>query len=251
MSPTMVVASTTTTILADRPSCCPSCGFNITPLENDPSTRLLEAQARIAELETQVCLLNQRAKAAIDRWSDYEAELTKLRAQVPPPSATTSPRPDSSSAQSPTRASLFQSGASRLSALVYPRSWQASHAPRTSTESVSTSAAQSLSSAHPTSPTQDDLLEALEREQSLRREAENRLSATSREVEELSAALFEQANEMVADERRARAKLEQRVGELEKRDADKKRRLDRLETSMDRIERVRNLLQESQGATPA
>lgn len=87
-------------------------------------------------------------------------------------------------------------------------------------------------------------MEALSREQGLRRAAEGRLSATSKEVEELSAALFEQANEMVADERRARAKLEQRVGELEKRDEDKKRRLDRLEVAMDRIERVRNLLEE-------
>ena len=63
-------------------------------------------------------------------------------------------------------------------------------------------------------------------------------------MEELSAALFEQANEMVADERRARAKLEERVGELEKRDAEKRRRLERLEGAMGRIERVRNLLAE-------
>ena len=75
------------------------------------------------------------------------------------------------------------------------------------------------------SPT--DLLSALSREQALRAEAEGRLSETSREVEELSASLFEQANEMVATERRARARLEQRVGELERREADKRRRLER------------------------
>ena len=63
-------------------------------------------------------------------------------------------------------------------------------------------------------------------------------------MEELSVALFEQANEMVADERRARARLEERVGELERRDAEKRRRLERLEGAMDRIERVRNLLAE-------
>jgi exosome complex component CSL4 len=90
----------------------------------------------------------------------------------------------------------------------------------------------------------EDLLEALSREQNLRRQAEGRLTATSKEMEELSAALFEQANEMVADERRARAKLEERVGELEKRDAEKKQRLDRLESAMNRVERVRNLLSE-------
>jgi hypothetical protein len=61
-------------------------------------------------------------------------------------------------------------------------------------------------------------------------------------VEELSVSLFEQANEMVATERRARAKLEERVGTLEKRDADKRRRLERLESAMERIDRVRSLL---------
>jgi len=58
----------------------------------------------------------------------------------------------------------------------------------------------------------------------------------------LSVSLFEQANEMVATERRARAKLEERVGMLEKRDIDKRRRLERLETAMERIDRVRSLL---------
>lgn len=88
----------------------------------------------------------------------------------------------------------------------------------------------------------EDLLDALNREQTLRQEAEKRLTATSKEMEELSAALFEQANEMVADERRARAKLEDRVGELEKRDWEKRQRLERLETAMNRIDRVKDLL---------
>jgi len=61
-------------------------------------------------------------------------------------------------------------------------------------------------------------------------------------VEELSVSLFEQANEMVATERKARAKLEERVGMLEKRDAEKKQRLERLEGAMERIDRVRGLL---------
>src|SRR6185436_727845 len=63
----------------------------------------------------------------------------------------------------------------------------------------------------PRTPSRSDLLSALSREQSLRREAEGKLTATSREVEELSVTLFEQANEMVASERRARARLEERV----------------------------------------
>jgi hypothetical protein len=64
----------------------------------------------------------------------------------------------------------------------------------------------------------------------------------SGELEELSAQLFQQANEMVAAERRARAKLEERVEVLEKRDGEKRRRLERLEGAVKRIERVRVLL---------
>ena len=64
----------------------------------------------------------------------------------------------------------------------------------------------------------------------------------SSEIEELSVTLFQQANEMVAEERKARAKLEERVEMLEKRDKDKRRRLERLETAVQRIERVRGLL---------
>ncbi|KAL2136388.1 hypothetical protein VTI74DRAFT_4032 [Chaetomium olivicolor] len=92
--------------------------------------------------------------------------------------------------------------------------------------------------------TTEDLLAALSREQSLRLQAEGRLNETSREIEELSASLFEQANEMVASERRARAKLEERVGELERRDGEKRKRLERLERAVGRVERVRAVLAE-------
>ncbi len=100
-------------------------------------------------------------------------------------------------------------------------------------------------------PSTKDLLEALTREQKLRRAAEGRLQDTSREVEELSVSLFEQANEMVAEERRARARLEARVAVLEQRDSDKKHRLERLEQAMDRIERVRAMLGQSVVAASA
>jgi chromosome segregation ATPase len=106
-----------------------------------------------------------------------------------------------------------------------------------SSSSAFTSAAQAAAAA-----AEVELLEALTREQTLRHAAEGRLSATSREVEELSAALFEQANEMVADERRARAALAERVEVLEKRDADKNKRLERLEVAMVRIQNARAAL---------
>lgn len=95
------------------------------------------------------------------------------------------------------------------------------------------------------------MLEALTREQTLRIEAEGRLNETSKEVEELSVSLFEQANEMVANERRVRAKLEERVEMLEQRDRDKKARLDKLEGAVGRIERVRRLLGPEEGGSGA
>lgn len=49
---------------------------------------------------------------------------------------------------------------------------------------------------------------------------------------------------MVATERKARAKLEERVKLLETRDGEKRRRLDRLETAVQRIERVRRMVVE-------
>lgn len=47
---------------------------------------------------------------------------------------------------------------------------------------------------------------------------------------------------MVATERKARAKLEERVQVLEKRDSEKRRRLERLEKAIERIERVRMMV---------
>jgi len=61
-------------------------------------------------------------------------------------------------------------------------------------------------------------------------------------MEELSAQLFQQANEMVAAERKARAKLEERIEVLEAREREKRKRLERLERAVGRIERVRDLL---------
>lgn len=91
-------------------------------------------------------------------------------------------------------------------------------------------------------PSERDLVAALNREQTLRQQAEGKLDEASGELEELSAQLFMQANEMVAAERRARAKLEERVAILERRDVEKRKRLERLESAMGRIERVRGLL---------
>ncbi|KAF2665115.1 hypothetical protein BT63DRAFT_359685, partial [Microthyrium microscopicum] len=79
---------------------------------------------------------------------------------------------------------------------------------------------------------------ALAKEQQRREKAEGEASKLSSEIEDLTATLFEQANEMVATERKARAKLEERVEQLEKRDVEKRKRLERLEGALKRIDRV-------------
>lgn len=253
MSSTMVftaAASKTTSLFVDpSPSCCPNCGVVIPPHDAEPpSTQLLEAQARIAELETHVFHLNQKATAAVDRWADYEAELTRLRAMLP------SSTPEHS--HSPTRSSFFQAGATRISALMYSRRPQTASPPAVSRAAppVTPPPTETRVTMTPTTMTRnsgrtaEDLLEALNKEQMLRKAAEGRLNETNRELEDLSATLFEQANEMVATERRARAALEQKVSELEQRDVEKRVRLDKLELAMHRIEKVKTLLIEGYDA---
>ncbi|KAH9901911.1 hypothetical protein F4778DRAFT_781793 [Xylariomycetidae sp. FL2044] len=251
---------TTTTTTTRTTPCCPNCGLNLPPNStstsaSDPQVALLQAQKQIDDLQAQVRLLNQKASAAVDRWADYEDELSKLRAAAAaaanssttttttlknPPSnhhqqqRPMTPTPSLPSTSSP-RTSFLGAGvaaSSRLSQLLLL-------SPRRSTPPVLAS-----SSSVPPSPSADDLLSELERERELRAAAEGKLSDTSREVEELSVTLFEQANEMVATERRARARLEERVGVLERRDVEKRDRLDRLEGAMGRLERVRVLLGE-------
>lgn len=108
---------------------------------------------------------------------------------------------------------------------------------------------------------------SLVKEQKARVEAEARAQQVNVEVEELSATLFQEANEMVANERRENAalraqikelqsaggqvaemvgkeneRLKQRLQIMEQRDADRKKRLDKLEAAQRRIDRVRTML---------
>lgn len=285
----MTTTTMTMTVTLSPAQCCPQCGFDVglPPLEETQSA-LLSAQKQLADMQAQVRLLNQKASAAVDRWADYEDELAKLRTDLDksqphqqqassptstaPTASTPGPTPPASSVSSasPARSSfLSSSAASRLSSLLSPRKSASNLKPLPAVPPTPPQQPQQqqqqraarpglgpspfpFSAATPLSPSPstDDLLEALTREQALRLEAEGRLSETSREVEELSVSLFEQANEMVATERRARAKLEERVETLERRDVDKRRRLERLESAMERIERVRGLLGQTAPVVP-
>jgi chromosome segregation ATPase len=150
----------------------------------------------------------------VDKWADYEDEIQQLRMQA----VQHSEPARSSTPTVQNRLSSFLTSRKSIANLQQP-------IPPT-----------------PPTPAERDLVAALTREQALRQQAEGKLDEASGELEELSAQLFQQANEMVATERKARAKLEERVAVLERRDVEKRKRLERLESAMERIERVRGLL---------
>jgi len=94
----------------------------------------------------------------------------------------------------------------------------------------------------PPSPAISELQAALAAETSRRIAAEKKFKDLEAELEDLSATLFEQANEMVATERKEKAKLEARLKVLEERDAVGQKRLEMVENALTRIERVKKLL---------
>lgn len=175
----------------------------------------------------------------MDKCADYEDQLRNIRATQPGslPRSNTSDslglapnRPSTEEARPSTANSQSAKSSSRFSFLPGRRG----------------SPAQSQPSAATPLPPDIDLIAALEAERKRREKAEEKVGKMDMEIEELSVTLFSQANEMVAAERKARAKLEARVEQLEKKDKDKMARLERLEKAVTRIDRVKAML-----ATPA
>lgn len=72
--------------------CCPNCGTDLSLTfvgspdgekpPNDSSVALRVAQKQIDDMQAQIRLLNDKATAAVDRWADYEDELSKLRREL-------------------------------------------------------------------------------------------------------------------------------------------------------------------------
>lgn len=269
------MSSVTTTILQPSPAApfqnpsftktCHQCGADLShshpPIAED-------AQRRIAELETQVKILTGKATAAgtsilffrlptthsaynmasplyiefwrfrmlnlalVDKLADYEDELRQLKSSN---KSTSDPNINAQPPSRPTSAAGIQRNPlqSRISHLL-PSNRRATSQPPSSAPADQTSQTNNRENA--------ELLTMLTREQSLRQAAESRVSQTNEELEELSAQLFTEANEMVATERKARAKLEERVAVLERRDKEKRTRLELLESRLGRIERVREML---------
>ncbi|KAI9852208.1 MAG: hypothetical protein M1838_001445 [Thelocarpon superellum] len=199
-------------------------------------------------------LTRSRALAA-DRLADYEDEIRRLKCvedasphPAPPASRNQSLTPEPSAAGTPAvGASGSPDGASAARAASIPVQTRLSSFLTSRKSPVPMpvpvpAPATSPSPATQTTPSTSELEAALNREHLLRQQAEGKLTQANGELEELSTALFAQANEMVASERKARAKLEERVAVLERRDGEKRKRLERLEGAVQRIERVRGLL---------
>jgi hypothetical protein len=188
----------------------------------------------------------------VDKWADYEDEIQQLRAQINQPlpeklseSAVSSVPFDERSVSPNTQTPGTPSGIqNRFSSFLTSRKSSPN------LRNLATSGAVPPSPSLAPLPSTNDLVAALTREQSLRQGAERKLDEASGELEELSTQLFMQANEMVATERKARAKLEQRVAVLERRDGEKRKRLEKLETAVQRIDRVRGLLSPGTPRTP-
>ncbi|PYI02766.1 hypothetical protein BO78DRAFT_400290 [Aspergillus sclerotiicarbonarius CBS 121057] len=253
---TTTTALTSTTLIGTLPAMasaaalvagktCPTCGqdgFIAAGQSADDSRR------RVKDLEGEVNSLNVQATQMAEKMAAYEEEIRRLRSQ---PTSRNGSSVSSTSTQdrslSPTQLQTSpKSQPGRLSTL-------ASFLPsRRPSATSTTSATQAQSVASPPSPPPPppktsheetvELQNALNREQSLRKAAESQLSQASTELEELTAQLFSQANEMVAQERKARARLEERVAVLERRDVEKRTRLERLEKAMERVERIRALV---------
>jgi len=170
--------------------------------------------ARNHELEEQIAYLSDKVTIANAKIHAYESELRLLRPQTSPSFA-------------PECGPRSSSPANRISAFLFPSVALRRSGPPSPPPEIPPAASSSSE---------------LAKERSLRIKAEEQLQQVTAELEDLSASLFQSANEMVAEERRARSKLEERVATLEKRDNDKRERLGVLERAVDRISRVREIL---------
>ncbi|KAK8232226.1 ribosomal protein L32 [Phyllosticta capitalensis] len=216
---------------------CPSCGTSVADLADAYPGH---AQQRIADLEGQVRLLTEKASSAADKLADYEDELRRLKARQSSGAAS-----DAADEARPHTANS-QGRGSRLSNLLSRRkSSSALHAPPPPLPTTTPPVPPNPPVLPPIKHIDEELREtrsALDKERALREEAEAKIAKQDADVEELTASLFQTANEMVANERRAKAKLQERVDILEKRDQEKKIRLQRLEGAVQRIDRIHGLL---------
>lgn len=251
------------------------------------SSKADEDAAKIRDLEDEVRHLAEKANTASQRFADYENDIRVLEAKLrqeqrkqSTPTITTESPDTSPASEKP----VDRPGVSRFGSFMGKKSAPAASAQQNGLASMNIR--------------EKELEEKLVREQTTRIAAENKVKEVNAEIEDLSATLFQQANEMVATERRENAalkeriqalelqrqqkeqemqlqeqqkhqveelqqkmkddkqqdhdavalqkeneKLKDKIKHLEQREADRKRRIERLEAANRRIERVRAMLQ--------
>ncbi|KAJ5948670.1 hypothetical protein N7454_001977 [Penicillium verhagenii] len=227
------IPSTMKTVATVSENHCATCGST-----RSDSFDSSEAQLRIQELEGQIQDLTHRVALDANKLADYEDEITRLRkSQTHTHTRGSYDTPRSSASLPP---SSSHTDKSTLSPTQIPATPDTASQPTTYHSRLATLT--SLLPYRRASSDNAELQDALTREQGLRKAAESQLSLASNELEELTVQLFSQANEMVAQERKARAKLEERVAVLERRDIEKRGRLEKLEKSMARVDRLKALV---------
>ncbi|KAK6440689.1 hypothetical protein LTR95_003075 [Oleoguttula sp. CCFEE 5521] len=232
-----------------------------------PDTSLSPAaQKRISDLEAELSILTDKVASASQRFADYENEIRVLNAQVRQEkrrnaSLETAASVDEGSGEAGKGVGVAERavngnaaqkpGISRFGSFMHARKAIGGLGATPETE-----VANPLASAGAAGARERDLEAQLSQERHLRLAAEAKVGDTAGEVEELTATLFGQANEMVATERKENARLTERIQFLERRDAkfgmrvqaleerdrERQRRLENLERAVGRAERVRGVL---------
>ncbi|GAB1727759.1 hypothetical protein NU195Hw_g1320t1 [Hortaea werneckii] len=213
--------------------------------------------AKVRQLEEEVRELADRANGASQKFADYENEIRVLEAKLRQEQRrNNNAAAETANESGEGKAQAATPGISRFGSFMHSR--KASPLAPTGTMS---------------SPREKELEATLVKEQTGRIAAEQKVKEVNAEIEELSESLFQQANEMVATERKQNATLQERLEALEKektqtntsvqgdaallrenawlkerlkileqREIDRSRRLEKLEAAHKRIERVRSML---------
>lgn len=217
--------------------------------EASPSTPLERAQhAEILELESQIRILNTKVSAAVDHAADLQDEIRTMKMRQ---------RESEAAAAAAQNLSLGESSLRRMSTYFSKRpSMIAAQLPSSFSPTASGLPSRSLSLATPTAgerpakpPSEadsDSALEELSRmlqvEKGKRQELEEKYRALQDESEVLSESLFEEANKMVSVERKEKHTLQVQLDALRNREEERMRRVEELEDAVERIVRVRGVL---------
>ncbi|THX26546.1 hypothetical protein D6D10_09680 [Aureobasidium pullulans] len=182
-------STTTTNTYPPAPSTPPQAPSSYPPRHDSRSS----SDIRVASLEQQVAHLTQKGVEAADQLANYEEEIRNLKTQANP--RVDSPlgivAPTQQPAQSLSRNSSITSG--KFSFLTRTSSLTTASKPLPKTPAASKSSPMAPS---PSSAVLTDLQQALAKESKARVAAEKKYHELEQELEDLSATLFEQANEM-------------------------------------------------------